>query len=169
MLTHFLFDATIYVGISLQHIGLLPRLGEYCCVKGRETEKVMGVSLEEERHQMDAKPEVNTTAIKTAYDAVVDAFTTDLQLVKGLAKVTNIAPDAVRMHNKKDRPDHRTDLRYGLKDIGNYMTDVEMHLFIAWAIIYVPAETKEALRSLPIETAQAVRDSLYANFRRFIY
>ena len=64
-----------------------------------------------ERRQMAAKPEINTTATKTAYDAVVDAFTTDLQLVKGLAKVTNIAPDAVRMHNKKDRPDHRADLR----------------------------------------------------------
>ena len=90
-----------------------------------------------ERRQMAAKPEINTTAVKTAYDAVVDAFTTDLQLVKGLAKVTNIAPDAVRMHNKKDRPDHRADLRYGLKDIGNYMTDVEMQLFIAWASICV--------------------------------
>lgn len=122
-----------------------------------------------ERRQIDAKPEINTTAIKTAYDAVVDAFTTDLQLVKGLAKVTNIAPDAVRMHNKKDRPDHRADLRYGLKDIGNYMTDVEMQLFIAWASICVPTETKEALRSLSVETAQAVRDSLYANFRQFIY
>lgn len=122
-----------------------------------------------ERRQMAAKPEINTTAVKTAYDAVVDAFTTDLQLVKGLAKVTNIAPDAVRMHNKKDRPDHRADLRYGMKDIGNYMTDVEMQLFIAWASICVPDETKEALRSLPVETVQAVGDSLYANFRQFIY
>ena len=34
-----------------------------------------------ERRQIDAKPEINTTAVKTAYDAVVDAFTTDLQLV----------------------------------------------------------------------------------------
>ena len=122
-----------------------------------------------ERRQMAAKPEINTTAVKTAYDAVVDAFTTDLQLVKGLVKVTNIAPDAVRMHNKKDRPDHRADLRYGMKDIGNYMTDVEMQLFIAWASICVPDETKEALRSLPVETVQAVGDSLYANFRQFIY
>lgn len=120
-----------------------------------------------ERRQIDAKPEINTTATKTAYDAVVDAFTTDLQLVKGLAKVTNIAPYAVYMHNKKDRHDHRTDLRYGMKDIGNYMTDVEMQLFIAWASIHVPAETKEALRSLPVEIVQAVSDSLYANFRQF--
>ena len=86
-------------------------------------------------------------------------------LVKGLAKVTNIAPDAVRMHNKKYWSDHRADLRYGIKDIGNYMTDVEMQLFIAWASICVPAETKEALRSLPVEIVQAVSDSLYANFR----
>lgn len=117
-----------------------------------------------EKRQMAAKSEINTTATKTAYDAVVDAFTTDLQLVKGLAKVTNIAPYAVYMHNKKDRHDHRTDLRYDMKDIGNYMTDVEMQLFIAWASINVPAETKEALRSLPVEVVQAVSDSLYANF-----
>lgn len=62
ILTRFLFDAIIYVGISLRHIGLFPRLGEYCCGKGRETEKVMGVSLEEqettERCQMAAKPEM---------------------------------------------------------------------------------------------------------------
>lgn len=118
-----------------------------------------------ERRRMAAKPEINTTAVKTAYDAVVDAFTTDLQLVEGLAKVTKIAPDAVRMHNKKDWSDHWTDLRYGMKDIGNYMTDAEMHLFIAWASICVPDETKEALRSLPVEIVQAVSDSLYANFR----
>ena len=120
-----------------------------------------------ERRQMAAKSEINTTDVKTAYDVVVDALTTDLQLVKGLAKITNIAPDAVRMHNKKYWSDPRIDLRYGMKDIGNYMTDVEMQLFIAWASIYVPAETKEALRSLPIETVQVVRDSLYANFRQF--